>query len=86
MDNSGNSEKATTMLLDEINANNEMINSSQEGFQVNMDKFTAKIKEVLNKDISAKIRFKRAEESLESRNRSEGDLDENGRSLRNEEN
>lgn len=84
IDNSGNSEKATTMLLDEINANNELINNSQEQFKVNIDKFIAKLKEVLGITISAEIRAKPAEESLESRNRSEGDKDEDGGSIRHE--
>lgn len=86
MDNSGNAEKATTMLLDEINSNNEFINASQDQFNTCLDKFCKKVKEVLNKDIKATLKFKMAEESSESRNRSEGDLDENGRSIRNEEN
>lgn len=84
IDNSGNSEKATTMLLDEINANNELINNSQDQFQTYIDKFTDEVQEVLGKTIKAKLKAEPAEESLESRNRHDGDLDEDGGSIRHE--
>lgn len=73
IDNSGSQEKATTMLLDEINANNEAINGSQAQFQACLDEFADGIKEILGIDVSFKIKAKKAEESLESRNRSDGE-------------
>ena len=73
VDNSGNSEKATTMLLDEINSNNEIINLSQDQFKTCFDNFCKRIKEVFGKDVSAELKLKPAEESLESRNRSDAE-------------
>lgn len=73
IDNSGTQEKATTMLLDEINANNEMINGSQEQFKACLDEFAEGIKEILGIDISFKIKAQKAEETYESRNRSDGE-------------
>ena len=54
-DNSGNSEKATTMLLDEINANNVVINASGDQFKTCVDNFCKRIKEVFGIEISAVI-------------------------------
>lgn len=74
-DNSGNSEKATTMLLDEINANNAVINASADQFKTCIDNWCERIKEVFGITISAELKAERAEESLESRNRSEGEIE-----------
>lgn len=74
-DNSGNSEKATTMLLDEINANNVMINMSGDQFEACIGDWCKRIKEVFGKDISCKLKASKAEESLESRNRSNAEIE-----------
>lgn len=74
-DNSGNSEKATTMLLDEINANNVVINASSDQFKTCVNNFCDRIKEVFGIEISAELKAKRAEESFESRNRSDGEIE-----------
>lgn len=74
-DNSGNSEKATTMLLDEINANNAVINASADQFKTCIDNWCERIKEVFGITISAELKAERAEESLESRNRSDGEVE-----------
>lgn len=74
-DNSGNSEKATTMLLDEINANNVVINASGDQFKTCVNNFCKRIKEVFGIEISAELKAERAEESLESRNRSDGEIE-----------
>lgn len=74
-DNSGNSEKATTMLLDEINANNAVINASADQFKTCIDNWCERIKEVFGITISAELKAERAEESLESRNRSDGEIE-----------
>ena len=73
IDNSGNSEKATTMLLDEINANNVVINASADQFKTCIDNWCKRIKEVFGVEISAELKAEKAEESLESRNRSDGE-------------
>lgn len=75
MDNSGNSEKATTMLLDEINANNAVINASADQFKTCVDNWCKRIKEVFGYEISAELKAEKAEESLESRNRSNGEVE-----------
>lgn len=72
-DNAGNSEKATTMLLDEINANNVMINTSGDQFETCLGNWCKRIKEVFGKEISCKLKAKKAEESMESRNRSDAE-------------
>lgn len=74
-DNSGNSEKATTMLLDEINANNVVINASADQFKTCIDNWCKRIKEVFGVEISAELKAEKAEESLESRNRSDGEIE-----------
>ena len=74
-DNSGNSEKATTMLLDEINANNVVINASADQFKTCIDNWCKRIKEVFGVEISAELKAEKAEESLESRNRSAGEIE-----------
>ena len=74
-DNSGNSEKATTMLLDEINANNVVINASGDQFNTCVNNWCKRIKEVFGTEISAELKAERAEESLESRNRSDGEIE-----------
>ena len=74
-DNSGNSEKATTMLLDEINANNVVINASADQFKTCIDNWCKRIKEVFGVEITAKLKAEQAEESLESRNRSDGEIE-----------
>lgn len=74
-DNSGNSEKATTMLLDEINANNVVINVSADQFKTCVDNWCKRIKEVFGVEISAELKADQAEESLESRNRSDAEIE-----------
>ena len=74
-DNSGNSEKATTMLLDEINANNVVINVSADQFKTCVDNWCKRIKEVFGVEISAELKAEQAEESLESRNRSNAEIE-----------
>lgn len=74
-DNSGNSEKATTMLLDEINANNVVINMSADQFKTCIDNWCKRIKEVFGVEIKAELKAEKAEESLESRNRSDGEIE-----------
>ena len=75
IDNSGNSEKATTMLLDEINANNVAINMSADQFKTCVDNWCERIKEVFGVEISAELKAEKAEESLESRNRSDAEVE-----------
>ena len=75
IDNSGNSEKATTMLLDEINANNVAINMSADQFKTCVDNWCERIKEVFGVEISAELKAEKAEESLESRNRSDAEIE-----------
>lgn len=72
-DNSGNSEKATTMLLDEINANNVIINASADQFKTCVGSWCKRIKEVLGVEIGVELKAEQAEESLESRNRSDAE-------------
>lgn len=74
-DNSGNSEKATTMLLDEINANNVMINVGGDQFESCLGDWCKRIGEVFGKTISCKLKAEKAEESLESRNRSDAEAE-----------
>lgn len=74
IDNSGNQEKATTMLLDEINANNVFINLSAEQFKVNIEKWCKKMKDILGINITFKLRAEPAEETAESRNRSDANI------------
>lgn len=74
-DNSGNSEKATTMLLDEINANNVVINVSADQFKTCIDNWCKRIQEVFGITISAELKADQAEESLESRNRSDAEIE-----------
>lgn len=74
-DNSGNSEKATTMLLDEINANNVIINASADQFKTCVESWCKRIDEVLGIKIGVKLKAAQAEESLESRNRSDAEVE-----------
>ena len=74
-DNSGNSEKATTMLLDEINSNNVIINISGDQFETCLGEWCKKISEVLGKQVTCKLKASKAEESLESRNRSDAEAE-----------
>ena len=74
-DNSGNSEKATTMLLDEINANNVVINASADQFETCVGNWCKRIGEVLGIEVSVKLKAEQAEESLESRNRSDAEIE-----------
>lgn len=71
-DNSGSSEKNTTVLLDEVNANNVMINSSADQFETCIGNWCKRIQEVFGVTITAKLKAKPAEETYESANRSEG--------------
>lgn len=71
IDNSGNSEKATTILLDEVNANNEIVNLSQTGLKSCLSEFFKGIDQTFGVKISFALNVNKAEETLESRKRSE---------------
>lgn len=71
IDNAGTSAKATTETLDEVNANNVLINLCQDQFLTNIKEFTESISEVLKIQISVKLKAPKAEETYESRNRSD---------------
>lgn len=71
IDNTGASSKATTETLDEVNANNALINLGQDQFITNIEEFTDSIKEVFGITIKATIRTPKAEETYESRNRAD---------------
>ena len=73
IDNTGNAAKATTETLDEVNANNVLINLGQDEFLTNLQEFTDSIQEVLGVTISAKMKADRAEETAESRNKSDAE-------------
>lgn len=71
IDNAGTSAKATTETLDEVNANNVLINLCQDQFLTNIKEFTDLISEVLKIQIGVKLKAPKAEETYESRNRSD---------------
>ena len=71
-DNSGSSEKNTTVLLDEVNANNIVINTNADQFETCIGNWCKRIGEVFGKTVTAKLKAKPAEETYESANRSEG--------------
>jgi hypothetical protein len=86
IDNQGNTEKATTMLVDEINANNVLINVSQENFIDCLNEWFDKIKELFGKDISIEPTAKPAEpsNSSEVKSKAEGGGQEMARGQTNE--
>lgn len=71
IDNRGDASKKTTETLDEVNANNAIINMGQDQFETNLKEFTDSIQEVLGKTITFTLKAPQAEESAESANRSE---------------
>ena len=73
IDNTGNAAKATTETLDEVNANNVLINLGQDEFLTNLQEFTDSVQEVLGVTISAKMKADRAEETAESRNKADAE-------------
>lgn len=70
IDNSGTNYKATTQLLDEVNANNEIINQAQKGFLGSVSEIFDRVDKVFGIKISVALNVNKAEETAESRNRS----------------
>lgn len=77
IDNSGNHEKATTMLLDEINSNNAVINANQDIFTSCVGDWCKRIKETFDVTVSMKYKYAKAEETYESRVRSDANIENN---------
>lgn len=86
VDNQGNTEKATTMLVDEINSNNVLINMSQQNFVDCLNEWLDKIKELFGKEISIEPTAKPAEptDSSETKSKAEGGGQEMARGQTNE--
>lgn len=73
--NGGSVQKATTMLLDEVNADNQLTNIFQQQFSDCINEWCDTINKTFNKDIKFVLNVQRAVENEDSRSRSDGEAD-----------
>lgn len=73
--NGGSVQKATTMLLDEVNSDNELTNIYQKQFSDCINEWCDTINKTFNKNLKFVLNVKEATESEESRNRSDAEAE-----------
>lgn len=75
IENGGSVQKATTMLLDEVNSDNALTNFNQDQFSICINEWCELINKAFNKQLVFKLRVNKAVENEQSRNRSDGEVE-----------